>query len=257
MTALSIGVADGVAARPGSNAGPPYDFRTEIMGGGVVIPLKDKAMLTRTRHGYRFRTGRQHSHLVITRVNAGLRLVDTGTKSFRRLSPACRRARVRVGIAAVCRVPRSISVRRPLLVEVWPRLGNDFTDASTLPATFAVTVLSDAGHDIARFGAGPDFFNGHSGRDHVWGGAGNDWLRAGLGNDAIEGGPGNDDLVAMQGRDTVHGRRGDDRVDGGDGEDRLSGDAGADLVLCGTGRDSATVDAHDRVLEDCESVDHR
>jgi len=189
-------------------------------------------------------------------VDGGLRFVDTGTKSFKKVSPACQRKKVRVGVAAVCRVPGSISVRWPLLVEVWPRLGDDFTDASTLPATFAVTVLGDEGHDVARFGAGPDFFNGHSGRDLVWGGAGNDWIRAGLGNDAVEGGPGNDDLVAMQGRDTVRGGNGDDRVGGGDGDDRLWGDAGADFVLCGTGRDSAKVDAGDRV-HDCESVDRR
>ncbi len=256
MTAVTVGTADGSGAQPGSDAGPPYDFVTELMGDGVFIPLKDTGMLTRTKHGYRFRTGQQDSHLVVTRVDGGLRFVDTGTKSFKKVSPACQRKKVRVGVAAVCRVPESISVRWPLLVEVWPRLGDDFTDASTLPATFAVTVLGDEGHDVARFGAGPDFFNGHSGRDLVWGGAGNDWIRAGLGNDAVEGGPGNDDLVAMQGRDTVRGGNGDDRVGGGDGDDRLWGDAGADFVLCGTGRDSAKVDAGDRV-HDCESVDRR
>ena len=255
MTAVTVGTADGSEAPPGSDAGPPYDFVTELTGQFVTIPLKDTGMLTRTEHGYRFRTGQQDSHLVVTVVDGGLRFVDTGTKTFKKLSPACQRKKARVGIAAVCRVPGSISVRLPLLVEVWPRLGNDFTDTSTLPATFAVTVLGDKGHDVARFGAGPDFFNGFSGRDLVWGGAGNDWIRAGLGNDAVGGGPGNDDIVAVEGRDTIRGGDGDDRLWGGDGDDRLWGGAGADFVVCGAGRDSAKVDAGDRVLQNCESVD--
>jgi len=226
------------------------------MGDGEAIPLKDTGMLTRTEHGYRFWSGQQASHLVVTRVDGGLRVVDTGTKSFKKLSPACQRKKVRVGIAAVCRVPRSISVRSPLLVEVWPRLGNDYTDTSTLPATFAVTVLSDKGHDVARFGAGPDFFNGFSGRDRVRGGAGNDWIRAGLDNDTVQGGSGNDDIVTVEGRDTVRGGKGNDRLWAGDGNDRLRGGAGADLVTCGNGRDRAKVGAGDHVFQNCESVDH-
>lgn len=242
----------GTEAPPGSDAGPPYDFVTELKRKGVALPLKDTAILIRTEHGYRFRTGQQDSHLVITLVDRGLRFVDTGTKSFRQLSPDCQRKKVRVGISAVCQVPGSISVPLPLLVEVWPRLGNDFTDTSTLPATFAVAVLSDKGNDVAHFGAGPDFFNGFSGRDLIWGGAGNDWIRAGLDNDTVEGGPGNDDLVAGEGSDNVHGGDGDDRVGGGDGDDRLWGDAGADFILCGTGSDTTNVDSSDRVFYDCE-----
>lgn len=255
MSALTVGPAAGSEPLPGANAGPPYDFVTELMGEGVYIPMKDIAILGRTEHGYRFRTGQQDSHLVVTRVAEGLRFVDTGTRSFRRLSPLCQRRSVPVGIAAVCPMPGSVSVRWPLLVEVWPRLGNDFTDVSSLPATVAVTVLGDEGHDVARFGAGPDFFNGHSGRDRVWGGAGNDWIRAGSDDDVVDGGLGNDDLVAMDGRDVVHAGAGNDRVGGGDGDDRLWADGGTDFVLCGIGHDNATVDAADRVFHDCESVD--
>ncbi len=211
--AVTVGTAAGGGAPPGANAGPPYNFVTELMGGGgTAIPLKDKVMLTKTTHGYRFWTGQQRNHLVVTRVKGGLRFVDRGTDSFKRRTPACKRKNVRVGIAAVCRVPGSISVASPLLIEVWPRLGNDYTDTSTLPATFAVTVLGDKGHDVAPFGAGPDFFNGFSGRDRVRGGAGNDWIRAGLGNDDVKGGSGNDDIVAVEGQDAVRGGNGIDRL---------------------------------------------
>jgi serralysin len=256
MTATTSVTADGLAA-PADSAGPPYDFTTELIGQFRFIPLKDVAMLTKTQHGYVFRTGQQDSHLVVTRVRRGIRLVDTGTKSFKRLSPACQRRNVRRGIAAVCRVPAGVSRRQPLLVEVWPRLGNDFTDGSSLPATIAMTVLGDEGRDVARFGAGPDFFNGHFGGDRVSGGSGNDWIRAGHGNDAFTGGPGHDRLVGMEGRDLMFGARGDDRVGGGDGNDRLRAGAGEDFVLCGTGRDSANVGTGDRVLRDCEAVNRR
>ena len=237
---------------PGADAGPPYDFITELMVPGPAIPLRDVAMLTRTAHGYLFRTGQQDSRLVMTVVNGGLRFADTGTKSFKLLSTACQRKTAKQGIAAVCPVPSSISARVPLLVEVWPRLGDDYTDASALPAMFAVTVLGDKGRDVAHLGAGADFFNGYSERDLVWGGPGNDWIRSGIGNDAVNGGPGHDDIVAVEGDDSLRGGDGDDRLWSGDGDDRLSGDAGADFLLCGNGSDNATADTHDRVARSCE-----
>ena len=257
MAAATVGSASGNEAPAGAHAGPPYKFTTELMGEYSEVSLKDSGMLTRTVHGYRWWTGQQNSHLVVTRVDRGLRFRDTGTKSIKKLSPACHRNKVRVGIAAVCRVPRGISQRLPLLVEVWPRLGKDFTDTSSLPATFAVTMLSDKGHDVARFGAGPDFFNGFSGRDRIWGGAGNDWIRGGLDNDRVQGGRGNDDLTTVEGRDTVRGGRGKDRLWTGDGDDRLWAGGGRDLVSCGNGRDNARVGAGDHFFQSCESVDRQ
>lgn len=253
MSTMSPSNAGGVTD-PSDLAGPPYEYTTELLGEGVFIPLKDKAMLTRTTHGYLFRTGQQDSHLVLTRVKRGLRFVDRGTARFVKLSGACRERSVKVGVAAVCRVPTDISVRQPLLVEVWPRLGDDFTDGSTLPATIALTVLADGGNDVALLGAGPDFFNGASGRDRVSGGAGDDWIRAGLGNDVVKGRRGDDYLVGVDGRDVVRGGGGDDRVYGMDGNDRLDGGAGADFVVCGAGLDSAKGDGLD-VFRDCEAVD--
>lgn len=257
VTALPVRTADGVGGAAGSHAGPPYDFTTELVGQFTFVPLRDKGMITKTEHGYRYRTGGQNSHLVVTLVDRRLRFVDTGTMSWRKLSPACQRKHVTVGVAAECRVPRSITVRRPLLLEVWPRLGNDFTDTSALPATFAVAVLSDLGNDVAHFGAGWDYFNGFRGRDQVWGGGGNDFIRSGFGNDTVMGGPGNDDVVAGDDRDRVRGGDGDDRLWGGEGSDRLWGDDGADQLRCGTGTDGVHVDAGDHGFEDdCESVDH-
>lgn len=256
MATLNTSPAQGLAAAD-IPAGPPYDFTTALVDGaaGAFIPLKNKAMLTRTEHGYRYRTGMQDSHLVMTRVKRGLRFADRSSTRFVTLSGACRRTPAKVGIAAVCRVPRTVSVRQPLLVEVWPTLGDDFTDGSTLPATIALAVLTDLGNDVARLGAGPDFFNGHSGRDRVSGGAGDDWIRTGLDNDTISSGPGDDWLVGMEGRDVIHGGDGDDRVAGMDGNDRLYGGAGADFVSCGAGLDSTTVDGSDSVRE-CELVDN-
>jgi hypothetical protein len=244
-TFLSAGTAD-AGSSPVMDAGPPYDFTTELMGQFVFVPLMDKAILTRTTHGYVFRTGQQDSRLVIKQVDRGLRFHDRGTKYLIELSPSCRQRPVKVGIAAVCRIPGDISRRQPLLVEVWPRLGDDYTDAHTLSAKFAVTVLGDEGNDTAWLGAGPDFFNGHSGRDRVRGGAGADWVRAGLGNDVVRGGPGADHLVGMQGNDVLYGGRGDDRVDGNEHDDHLYGGAGADFLVCGDGVDSTDADGADR-----------
>lgn len=256
MSAVSVGTADGTNnPPPGTNAGPPYKFETELKGAGSVgVGLKDKGWLIKTEHGYRYQSGQQNSHLVVTLVDGRLRFADTGTESFRKLTRACHRQKVRVGVAAICRLPEGRTVNRPMLVEIWPRLGNDYTDASSLPATFAVTVLGDKGHDVARFGAGPDFFNGFSSRDVVWGGGGNDWIRSGIGNDLVHSGAGNDDIVAVDGRDTLHGGSGEDRIWAGDGDDQLWGDAGADFLLCGSGRDkvSANSGEGDRDFQ-CES----
>jgi hypothetical protein len=132
-TFLSAGAAD-AGSSPVMDAGPPYDFTTELMGQFVFVPLMDKAILTRTTHGYVFRTGQQDSRLVIKQVDRGLRFHDRGTKYLIELSPSCRQRPVKVGIAAVCRIPGDISRRQQLLVEVLPLLGDDYTDAHTLSA---------------------------------------------------------------------------------------------------------------------------
>jgi RTX calcium-binding nonapeptide repeat (4 copies) len=253
----SSGHGPGYGPGPARHAGPPYKFRTELMGEFSNLRIRNQAILTRTTHGYRYWSGGQDNHIVVTLVDGGIKFRDTATESFKELSAHCKRQRVHVGVSAVCHLPSGITERRPLLVEIWPRLGDDFVDASTLPATFAVSVLSDEGNDTAYLGAGPDFFNGHSTRDKVWGGAGDDWIRLGLGNDVAYGGPGNDAIVGMQGNDKIYGGPGNDRIGGNVGSDRLWADEGADWVLCGGGPDSVDKDAADRIFPSCETVNSR
>jgi Ca2+-binding RTX toxin-like protein len=249
-------------ALAGVTYGPPYDFPTELMGdgGGLdgtgVIPLKNQAMISLTDHGYRYRSGQQDGHLVVTLTDEGLHLADTGTASFRSLDDGCRPLDVATGVAAVCTMPEGVTESAPLLLEVWPRLGDDHTDGSSLPATVAMAVLADAGDDVVRLGAGPDFVNGAQDRDRIYGGSGNDWLRGGAGNDAVHGGAGADRMVSTDGRDTLFGGDGDDLMYGGGAQDKLYAGPGTDLTNCGPGGDYARVDRADRTRA-CETVDRR
>ncbi len=255
VPALAPGPAAGKGTPPygAGTAGPPYDYATELMGDRALLPLPDQAALTRTEHGYLFRAGQQDSHLEVTLTEDGLRFADAGTGRFRKLARVCHEEDVAVGIAAVCPLPDGVTAAAPVLVEFWPRLGDDHLDASTLPDTVAMTMLSDAGDDTARFGAGPDFFNGFTGVDQVWGGGGNDWIRAGKGDDLVWGGAGDDQLVGTEGRDTFYGEDGDDLLGGGAGNDSLDGGKGADLLRCEAGFDAVWTDAADR-LRSCEQV---
>lgn len=237
---------------PGT-AGPPYGYDKALMGQYTLIPLPDQAMITRTAHGYVYRAGQQDSHLVVTLTDGRLRFADTGTQRFKKLARRCQEEKVKVGVAAVCRVPHWASADQPLLLEVWPRLGDDYFDGSALPESFASTMLGDAGHDTALFGAGPDFFNGFTGRDRVWGGDGNDWIRTGDGPDDVWGGGGDDQLVGTGGRDTFYGESGHDLLGGGTGDDVLDGGSGTDLIRCESGRDTVLADQFDR-LRSCEVV---
>ncbi len=239
-------VSVGLAA-PGQAVGPSYPHTTVLKGQFKLIPLKNAAMLTRTQHGYLYRAGQQNSHLEVTEVAGGLRFHDSGTRELRTLDSSCTRQSVSEGIAAVCPVPGDVSAASPMLLEVWPRLGNDFVDGSTLPAAFQMSVLADAGADTVLLGAGDDFVNGAQGNDIVRGGAGDDWIRTGRHHDNIDGGPGDDKLVGSGGRDAITGGTGADWMGGGAGADRLfSRDGGRDVVSCGGGRDRGLADRIDR-----------
>ena len=247
--------SQGTPPRGAGTAGPPYSYTTELMGGGSFLPLPDQAALTLTEHGYLFRAGQQDSDLVVTLTADGIRFADAGTAAFKRLAGVCtEEKKTAVGIAAVCPVPDTMTATEPLLVEIWPRLGDDVVDGSSLPDTVAMTVLGDAGHEQVRFGAGPDFFNGFTGRDQVWGGGGNDWIRTGDGADSVWGGDGDDQLVGTDGRDRFYGEAGADLLGGGAGGDYLEGGTGADLVRCEAGSDTVLTDGRDR-LRSCEVVD--
>lgn len=126
---------------------------------------------------------------------------------------------------------------------------------------------------------GADTYTGTAGPDYFRGGTGADVARGGAGNDEIDGDSDADQIFGDEGTDTLFGGYGDDRVEGGAGPDSLFGDysacsaygcsAGndqmfardgeADAVNCGSGADTAQVDAVDTVGSDgfqlCETVD--
>ncbi len=245
-----------VAVLPADAYGPKCSYDTVLNGQYKLIPLKNQAMITRERCGYRFRAGQQDSHLVVTVVDDGLRFHDTGTRGWKSIPKACRRAAAARGVAAVCPVPRDTSRRHPMLLEIWPRLGDDYVNTSDLPRRFQVAALVDAGRDVVRLGAGHDFVNGAFDTDRVSGGGGSDWIRTGEGSEVLQGGPGNDRVVAGDGRDVVMGGRGSDSVEGGAGADELSAGDGRDRALCGGGRDLARVGRGDDT-HGCERVIRR
>ena len=228
-------------------------YDTILNGQYTLIPLKNQAMLSRERCGYRFRAGQQDSHLVITHVAGGLRFHDRGSREWKSIPGDCRRVSVANGVAATCPVPTTTSQSSPLLIEVWPRLGDDYVDASALPAQFQLAALVDAGFDTVYGGAGDDFVNGAFQRDRVWGGGGSDWIRTGDGADELWGDGGDDKLIGSDDADVIHGGEGADRVGGGAGTDSLWADGGKDVVACGGAFDRAVVDSTDRHSE-CEAV---
>ncbi|MDO8210557.1 calcium-binding protein [Conexibacter sp. CPCC 206217] len=108
------------------------------------------------------------------------------------------------------------------------------------------------GDDVARGGGGNDELTGSSGADQLFGEAGNDTLYGGDGDDRVDGGPGLDSLYGDYSSCSAYGcSAGNDQLFARDGE--------GDAVNCGSGADSAQVDAIDTVAQDgfqaCESVD--
>jgi serralysin len=217
------------------NAGPDSCSFITALFQHNPLPMKNAARIIKTDCGYRYRAGQQDSHLVITQVGNKLRFVDRKTDRIDAIPRTCKRIKGVRGIAAECRIGTGFSVNHRMLVEVWPRLGDDFVDGSSLSAMFSLSVLGDGGNDTALLGAGPDFFNGAFGNDTVRGGSGNDWLRTGDQHDRIISGPGNDFIT---------GGIGSDYIDGGDGADKL---------YCGPGVDKAILDGADSKVVYCES----
>ena len=237
----------GTGLIPGVGPQWPYVQQIQI---NTVIPLKNEAIINPTARGYLYRAGQQDSQLTISRADGRLRFADRGTTEWKWLPRACRAEKVDQGVAATCRIPSVLQA--PMLLEVWPRLGDDVVDTTALRRRFDVAVLGDRGNDVVRLGAGDDFVNGAQGRDRTYGGRGRDWLRTGDSRDVVDGGKGADHLVGVAGNDRVYGRGGDDRIGGDDGDDVLVGGTGADFVVCGLGRDDAWVDPQDRLVG-CEA----
>ena len=106
----------------------------------------------------------------------------------------------------------------------------------------------EKGDDTLHGEAGDDVLYGRTGADRLFGGPGDDLLEGGRGDDRLDGGPGSDELV---------GGIGADRLQGGSGRDRITTvDGTRDSVDCGSGRDTAIVDRHDRVRR-CERMSTR
>jgi serralysin len=193
--------------------GPSDPFDDALMGDtGPVEPMKNQAKITRTRYGYRITAGQQNSHMTIRVDHRRLRIIDTGTRQWKSLARACTRVRMPVGVAATCRVPASTRPANPTLLEVHPRLGNDYINGRSLPAVFELAVLADQGRDVVYAGAGNDFINAAQDAVRVHGGAGNDWMRGGKAGDVMEGNSGRDYMVGQTGRDVIRGGLGTDRV---------------------------------------------
>jgi Ca2+-binding RTX toxin-like protein len=141
------------------------------------------------------------------------------------------------------------------------------------------------GNDTLRGAGGDDTLHGELGRDSLAGGAGADLLDGDplqgddyytpiikLRRDVLRGGAGNDQLSDTGGANLLDGGGGDDLLRGGVGADRMLGGSGVDRfwggggadrisardgllerVACGSGRDTARVDAKDRVRA-CEKL---
>ena len=200
----SAGVDQAVPGTQRTASLPP----TELMGDGPApIPLKNMAMVTYTDWGPRYIAGQQDSDLTVTYVDGQIVFADLGTQSWKKLPDRCTDLAPAVGVAATCKIPANLS--SGFFVQVWPRLGNDVVDGSTLPSQVRLWVLADAGRDRVTAGAGDDFVNGAQDADKVRGGAGNDWLRTGKGDDEVWGDAGKDKIVCQDGSDTAH-------VDSGD-----------------------------------------
>lgn len=118
-----------------------------------------------------------------------------------------------------------------------------------------VVVLTGTGRaDVLGGGRRGEAIRGLGGDDRIRGNGGDDCLVGGPGRDLVVGGPGDDRLTGGPGGDRLEGGRGRNRHDAGAGDDVvLAANGRAELVSCGTGRDTARVDAADRV-RGCETV---
>ena len=95
--------------------------------------------------------------------------------------------------------------------------------------------------DVLRGLGGNDRLRGRGGRDRLFGGRGSDRLSGGEGRDVLRGGPHGDLLVGGGAADLLRGGTGADTIRARDGQ--------RDRISCGPGRDKATLDARDVILD--------
>jgi len=253
---LAAGVV-GVPALPATAEGggtPPIVLNGS---GPTPIPLKNMAMIVDTKWGPRYVAGQQNSKLKVTVSGTdSITFRDRKTQSWKEgkqyMPKHCTKQHVKRGVKATCTILPEF--QDGMFVQIWPRLGNDRIDGSTLPSWIRFWVLTDKGDDVVYGGAGDDFVNGGQGSDTAHGGAGNDWIRTGLERDVIYGDDGDDLLVGVDGNDEIHGGLGTDRVGGGPGDDTLFGDQGPDKVICAGGYDTTDGDSADDTDNQCEAT---
>lgn len=193
VLALALGAA--LAVGVGLSSATAGEHPPMMLGPGdaKVHDIGGHALIRRSKFGYIYIAGKQSSHLRITFVRKRniLRYRDTHTQRITQLPPTCQREQVKIGVSAVCKIQPRFRDQQ-MFVQVWPRLGNDYVDARTLPWRFRLWVLADAGRDVIYGGAGSDFVNGAKSGDRAYGGTGNDFLRGGPGADHLVGGKGKD-----------------------------------------------------------------
>ena len=224
--------------------------------GPTPVPLKNMAMIIDTEWGPRYVAGQQKSKLTVTVSGTDtITFRDRGTRAWKQgsayMPDHCTKQKVSKGIQATCTILPQF--QNGMFVQVWPRLGNDRIDGSSLPSWVRFWVLTDKGDDVVWGGAGDDFVNGGQGSDTVYGGEGDDWIRTGLEKDVIYGDGGDDLLIGVDGPDEIHGGAGNDKVGGGPGDDKLWGDEGNDSLICQSGADTAHFDLDDVKLYLCET----
>jgi hypothetical protein len=140
--------------------------------------------------------------------------------------------------------------------------GRDTLDYSYRSAAVAVTLPGTSSSGDEGDVLAPDFENvvgtryadtliGDAGPNELTGGDGNDTLAGGGGPDSIVGGTGDDNLDGGAGQDVYQGNEGNDTIDAREPADGPV--VGAESVFCGTGSDSAQVDADD-LTDRCETV---
>jgi acid phosphatase type 7 len=107
-----------------------------------------------------------------------------------------------------------------------------------------------AGADVLRARSGNDRVFALRGADRVFGGRGDDRISGGSGRDTLLGGRGHDRIWGGPQRDLLIGGRGRDTLRGGSGPDRvIARDKWRDRIACGSGRDRATLDSADVIVD--------
>jgi hypothetical protein len=188
---LCLGV---LSAAPAQADHPPLMLGP---GDANVNGIGHQAVIRYSKFGPVYITGKHNQHLRVTHVEKlnSIRFRDTRTDRVKGGVPdRCHKEKVKKGISVVCKIPPRFAKQR-MFIQVWPRLGHDYTDGRTLPKRFRLWVLTDAGNDITYGGAGNDFVNGAKGNDRAYGGGGRDWLRGGPGADRLVGGTGHDRIA--------------------------------------------------------------